>query len=92
MKRGVKNGCNGAANGQQQHGQCATAHIVVIIVGLRIRNTRHRALTGGDCPIVRISHHTIVASSQIEVMEDLAPSFAAFIEDYVSKEAEELFA
>ena len=44
----------------------------------------------GECPIVRISHHTIVFNSMIRVMDEIAPSFCEFVESYVRSEPEEI--
>jgi hypothetical protein len=44
----IKHSRHGATNGQQQHGQRATAHIIVVIISLRIRNTRGSTLAGGN--------------------------------------------
>lgn len=43
----------------------------------------------GECPIVRIRHHTIVFNSLIQVIDEIAPSFNAFVEDFVNSELTE---
>ncbi len=51
VERGVEHTSHSAADGQQQHGQCATAQTVIIIVALRIRGARGCAFTG--CYLLR---------------------------------------
>lgn len=50
----------------------------------------NRRSKDGECPIVRISHHTIVFNSLIRVMEEIVPSFYEFVEQYVRSEPEEI--
>ena len=40
----------------------------------------NRRSADGECPIVRISHHTIVRNSLIQLMEEIAPSFHELLE------------
>jgi len=40
----------------------------------------------GECPLVRVSHHTIVSNSQVQVIEEVAPSFCEFVEGYLQAE------
>jgi len=49
-----------------------------------------RRADDGECPVVRISHHTLVFNSLIEVTEELAPSFYALVDRFVRTEPEEV--
>jgi hypothetical protein len=42
----------------------------------------------GDCPIVRINHQTIIVSSRVQVLAEIAPSFYEFIDRFVRTEPE----
>jgi hypothetical protein len=46
----------------------------------------NRKTADGECPIVRISHHSIVFNSLVNVMEEIAPSFYELVDHYVKAE------
>jgi hypothetical protein len=50
----------------------------------------NRKRKDGDCPIVRISHHTIIFNSLVYVMEEMAPSFYGLVDRFVRAEPEEV--
>ena len=47
----------------------------------------NRRNSDGDCPIVRISHQTIVFNSIVQIMDEIAPSFRDFVEQYLQLES-----
>lgn len=44
-----------------------------------------RSAASGECPIVRVNHHDLVATSTITVMQEIAPSFARFIDKFLDQ-------
>jgi hypothetical protein len=48
VERSVKNTRHSAADGQQQHGQGATAQIIIVVIGLRIRNASSCTLASSN--------------------------------------------
>src|SRR5690242_11896863 len=50
VERGVKNTCHGATDSQQQHGQCAAAQTMVVII---VRARRSRSCTLAGCDLFR---------------------------------------
>ena len=43
----------------------------------------NRKTSEGECPIVRISHHTIVFNSIVHVLDEIAPSFQELVDNYL---------
>lgn len=50
-----------------------------------------RRTEDGECPIVRIDHHTIILNNLVRVTEELAPSFCELVDRYIQTDAEPLF-
>ncbi len=46
----------------------------------------NRAGEWGECPIVRINHGAIVATGDIEVMDELSPSFSYLVDKYLQQD------
>jgi hypothetical protein len=45
----------------------------------------NRVNADGDCPIVRLDPRTLLAQSQTRIVDEIAPSFTAFVEKYLAK-------
>lgn len=41
-----------------------------------------------ECALVRVSHHELLASGQVQVVDEIAPSFYAFVDRFVRESVE----
>jgi hypothetical protein len=71
-------------NGFAQFGRPSTGDSDPVCFNFNRRNPE------GEYPIVRVSHHTLVFNSLVNVLEEIAPSFHNLVNQYMRAEPEEV--